>query len=499
MTDKKTFTNSLSGSALLQQVKTDFLGYNTQYKLATGRTTRRRYMDSTASTLMMGVAFRTASKFLEHYANTHSQLHFSARIATNTYAWAHDRILQFVQADPIEYTCFFTGSGVTAGMNRIARSFKRYRPDRDIVLVSIMEHHSNDLPHRKHGGKVIHIPVDTHESQMGCIDLNLLEKYLKKYKGRVNYVSVTGISNVTGIINPINRVAKLAHQYDAMVVVDAAQLAAHVPIKMSGNTDPDMDVDALLFSGHKTYTPGSPGVVIARKSILAGMEPEEVGGGMVDRVFPETYIVTKKFPDREEAGTPNIIGGILLGAAIEILDRIGMDVILEEDQMLTNLALKEMIDMENVVIYGETDTCTCPRAGTISFNIKNMNHGLVAAVLNDYYNIAVRNECFCAHPYVEKMLLLTHVSQIKDAQQRNVVDWHAEPWMGMVRVSFGIYNTIDDVQFFTNSLREIIEKKDEFASKYLINDRGEYEHKTFKFTSEEYFCIPSTVMDELKR
>ena len=97
------------------------------------------------------------------------------------------------------------------------------------------------------------------------------------------------------------------------------------------------------------------------------------------------------------------------------------------------------------------------------------------------------------------MLLLTHVSQIKDAQQRNVVDWHAEPWMGMVRVSFGIYNTIDDVQFFTNSLREIIEKKDEFASKYLINDRGEYEHKTFKFTSEEYFCIPSTVMDELKR
>ncbi|NQU68362.1 MAG: aminotransferase class V-fold PLP-dependent enzyme, partial [Candidatus Marinimicrobia bacterium] len=315
----------------------------------------------------------------------------------------------------------------------------------------------------------------------------------------VNYVSVTGISNVTGIINPINRVAKLAHQYDAMVVVDAAQLAAHVPIKMSGNTDPDMDVDALLFSGHKTYTPGSPGVVIARKSILAGMEPEEVGGGMVDRVFPENYIVTKKFPDREEAGTPNIIGGILLGAAIEILDRIGMEVILEEDQMLTNMALKEMIDMDDVVIYGETDTCTCPRAGTISFNIKNMNHGLVAAVLNDYYNIAVRNECFCAHPYVEKMLLLTHVAQIKDAQQRNVVDWHAEPWMGMVRVSFGIYNSIDDVQFFTNSLREIIEKKDEFASKYSINDRGEYEHKTFKFTSEEYFCIPSTAMDEIKR
>ena len=497
MTNTESFTKSPSGRALLRRIKTDFLGYSTRYKLATGETTRRRYMDSTASTLMMGIAFRTAWKFLEHYANTHSQLHFSAKIASDTYAWAHRRILKFVQADPDEYTCFFAGNGVTAGMNRIARSLKHFRPDRDLVLVSIMEHHSNDLPHRKHGGNVIHIPVDTHESKMGCIDLKLLEKYLKKYQGRVNYVSVTGISNVTGIINPINRVAKLAHRYDAKVVVDAAQLAAHVPIRMSGHDDPEMDVDALVFSGHKTYSPGSPGVIVTRKSILAGIEPEEVGGGMVDRVFPDKYFVTKKFPDREEAGTPNIVGGILLGTAIEILDRIGMEVVLAEDQKLTHTALLEMIKLDDVVIYGETDTRTCPRAGTISFNIKNMNHGLVAAILNDYYNIAVRNECFCAHPYVEKMLTLTHAAQIKDARKRNVVDWHAEPWMGMVRVSFGIYNSMDDVLFFTRSLREIILKRDEYALKYAINGKGDYEHRTFKFTTDEYFCIPSTLAQEL--
>lgn len=498
MTNNISLNNYHHGTELLHQLKTDFIGSETKYKLATGQITRRRYMDSTASTLMMGPVFRMMQQFLNHYANTHSQLHFSARIATDTYKWAHNRILKFVQADPEEYTCFFTGSGVTAGMNRIARSFKHFRHGRDVVLVSIMEHHSNDLPHRKHGGKVIHIPVDTHESKMGCIDLKLLEKYLKQYCGRVNYVSVTGISNVTGIINPINKVAKLAHQYDAKVVVDAAQLAAHVPIKMSGHEDPDMDVDALLFSGHKTYTPGSPGVVIARKSILQSIEPEEVGGGMVDRVFPEKYFVTKKFPDREEAGTPNIIGGIMLGASVDILDRIGMDAVLEEDQILTNMALKEMINMDDVVIYGETDTCTCPRAGTISFNIKNLNHGLVAAILNDYYNIAVRNECFCAHPYVEKMLQLTHAEEIKDARKRNVVDWHAEPWMGMVRVSFGIYNSEEDIRFFTESLKEIIRKKDEFISKYEINSLGDYEHKDFKFTSDEYFCITSWIDNELK-
>ena len=106
-------------------------------------------------------------------------------------------------------------------MNRIARTLNQYRPSKDMVLVSIMEHHSNDLPHRKHGGEVMHIPVDTHESKMGCIDMNLLEKYLIKYSDRVNYVSVTGISNVTGIINPINDVAKLAHKYGAYIIVDA--------------------------------------------------------------------------------------------------------------------------------------------------------------------------------------------------------------------------------------------------------------------------------------
>ena len=284
-----------TGKSLFDKVKADFIGLDTKYKLATGQITRRVYLDSTASTLMMGAAHRAAIEFLKHYANTHSEMHFSAKIATKTFSWIHRRILEFVKADPEEYTCYFTGSGTTAGMNRIARTFNTLRPSHDIVLVSIMEHHSNDLPHRKHGGKVMHIPVDTHESAMGCVDLDLMEKYLQEFEGRVNYVSVTGISNVTGIINPINQVAELAHRYGAYVVVDAAQLAAHVPIQMSGFENSEMDIDALVFSGHKTYAPGSPGVVIARKSFLSVIEPDEVGGGMVDRVFPENYFVTKNF------------------------------------------------------------------------------------------------------------------------------------------------------------------------------------------------------------
>ena len=195
-------------------------------------------------------------------------MHFSAKIATKTYAWVHSRLLEFVHANPEYYTCFFSGSGTTSGMNRIARIFNNLQPNKDVVLVSIMEHHSNDLPHRKHGGKVIHIPISNDAENLGSIDMNAFEKYLVQFQGRVNYVSITGLSNVTGIVTPINKIAKLAHKYGAYVIVDAAQMAAHVPIQMSGFDNKNMEIDVLLFSGHKTYAPGSPGVVIARKSFM---------------------------------------------------------------------------------------------------------------------------------------------------------------------------------------------------------------------------------------
>ena len=158
------------------------------------------------------------------------------------------------------------GSGVTAGMNRVAKTLNRLRPERDIVLVSMMEHHSNDLPHRKHGGKVIHIPLEKNHQMPGKVNIEILEKYLNRFSDRINYVSITGLSNVTGIINNINEIAAIVHKYNVYLVVDAAQMAAHVPIKMSGFNNKDKEIDVLLFSGHKTYAPGSPGVVVARKS-----------------------------------------------------------------------------------------------------------------------------------------------------------------------------------------------------------------------------------------
>ena len=488
-------TMSIKGYDLFEKIRSDFIGLNTEYTLVNGKKTKRIYLDTTASSLMMGVAYRASNKFLRHYSNTHSLLHFSAKVSTKTYDWIHSRILDFVHADKNEYTCFFMGSGVTAGMNRIAKTFKRLRPERDMVLVSIMEHHSNDLPHRKHGGKVIHIPVN---GNMGGLDLNIIEKYLKQFHDRINYISVTGLSNVTGIINPINKIAKLAHSYGVYIVVDAAQMAAHVPIYMSGFDDKDMEIDALLFSGHKTYAPGSPGVIIARKSFMSAIEPEEVGGGMVDKVFPDNYFVSKKFPDREEAGTPNILGAITLGSAVHILDSIGMDLILEKDINLVNYAMNQMLINKDIYIYGDNDTTICPRAGTISFNIKDMDHGLVAAILNDYYNIAVRNECFCAHPYVEKMLHISHEEEISnlDCIDNNLA-WNIEPWMGMIRASFGLYTKESDIDALINALNDITKNKEKFIQEYKLSEDGEYIHKSFTFSSKDFFSLTGTINQDI--
>ena len=487
-------TMSVKGEELLNKIKDDFIGLDTKYTLADGTVAPRIYLDTTASSLMMGVAHRASIEFLKHYSNTHSLLHFSARISTKTYSWIHDRILDFVHADSNKYTCFFMGSGVTAGMNRMAKTLNRLRPDRDMVLISIMEHHSNDLPHRKHGGKVMHIPLESNNTQMGGINMEIFEKYLDQFQDRINYISITGLSNVTGIINPINKIAKIAHKYGVYVIVDAAQMAAHVPIYMSGFEDESLEIDALLFSGHKTYAPGSPGVVVARKEFMASVEPEDVGGGMVDKVFPDNYFVSKEFPEREEAGTPNILGAITLGAAIHVLDSIGMDLILDEDKMLIQYTMDKMKQISDIYIYGDPNIENCPRAGTISFNILGMDHGLSAAILNDYFNIAVRNECFCAHPYVEKMLHMTHENQISDLEcQDNRLAWTVEPWMGMVRASFGIYNNKNDIDHLIESLKKIISNKEYYISQYSLNEEGEYKHKTFHFASKDFFSLTGTI------
>jgi len=486
-------TNSaISRQALLEKLAHNVVGLDVQYTLATGERTRRIYLDSTASTLRLKVVHDVLDKFQPYYSNTHSLLHFGAKVSTKEYQWAHEMVLEFVRANPEIYTAFFVGSGTTGGMNRVARTLREKKPERDVVITTIMEHHSNDLPHRKHFREVVHVPAAMAAHSLGCVNLRRFEEALAEYSDRINYVALTGVSNVTGIINPIHEIAEMAHQYGALIVVDAAQMAAHVPIQMSGHRNSSRDLDVLVFSGHKIYAPGSPGVVITRKDLFFGIEPQEVGGGMVDQVYINRYTQSQKFPDREEAGTPNICGAIGLAAALYALNKIGMEVIAEEEWKLIEYAIEKLSSVDDLIIYGETDSKLCQRTGAISFNLKNMDHGLTAAALNDYFNLSVRNECFCAHPYVREMVTMSLSEEAERLSDEDLAQL-AELHRGMVRASFGVYSTKQDVDALVSALTQITANKAFYQSQYERLPNGDYAHTTFKFDHKKIFGVKEEV------
>ena len=477
---------------LLNKLRLTTTGIDVKYILANGETSRRIYLDSTASTLQLGVVKDVMEKYLPYYANTHTNVHFNAKLSSLEYDWAHRMMLDFVDADNETYGSFFVGSGTSGCINRIARALKCKRPSRDVVITTVMEHHSNDLPHRKHFNQVIHIPVKSTDKGFGAMDLEKLEAALIKYGDRVNYVSVTGVSNVTGIINPIYDIAELAHRHGTLILVDAAQMAAHVPIKMSGHSSPLRNLDMVAMSGHKIYAPSSPGVVVTRLDLFSGVEPDEVGGGMVDDVRLDRYIPTENFPDREEAGTPNIAGAIALAAVLYALKKIGMEKIDQEERALMNYAVEKMNAIDDVVIYGQNDTGDCPRTGAVSINVRGMHHGLTAAVLNDYFNISVRNACFCAHPYVREMITDDLGTQMGDLNNEEL-EALAELQRGMVRASFGIYNTHEDVDALVTALKEIITNREFYHQQYHQEPCENFFHNTFKFDSGTVFSTQAAV------
>jgi selenocysteine lyase/cysteine desulfurase len=464
-----------------------FLGLDTRYRLADGRETCRHYLDSAASTLAMNCARQVADELLRHYANTHSQAHFSARIVNHAYDWAHQQVLNFVgSSDSGHHVACFAGTGSTASLNRLARALAARRPERDIVLVSLMEHHANDLPHRKQAGQVIHIPLTGEAPALGAVDMAVLAQLLEHYRGRVNYVAVSAASNVTGIVNPVHDIAALAHAHGAWVVVDASQSLAHAPLTLSDTGAAERELDAVAFSGHKLYAPGSPGVMVVRRALLEDQEPDELGGGMVDDVSVSGYQITDRFPDREEAGTPNIPGAVQLGAVLNVLQRIGIAQVHAAEQRLLRRLLAELAAIPDVRIYGDPDPDRTPRLGVVSFNLAGLEHGLVAAVLNDYHNVAVRDGCFCAHPYVRE-LLKPELWELDIDLDADDADALIQPWRGMVRVSLGLYSTDEDIEALLTGVRDLLANPDRYRTQYQVDSDGNFRHRTFAVSPESLF------------
>ncbi len=420
------------------------IGRDEMVPLADGR--RRRYVncDNAASTPALEPVADAVNRFLRWYSNVHRGTGFKSRLSSWAFEEARDIIARFVRADTATNVVIFTRNA-TEGLNRLAH---RYPLRKDgVVLTSVMEHHSNELPWRR-VAQVVHVEV----SDDGHLDLADLEAKLAAYRGRVQLVALTGASNVTGYVNPVHDVARLAHAAGAEIAVDTAQLAPHRPVDMRPDDDP-AHLDYVVLSGHKMYAPYGVGVLVGPRRVFLEGPPDLVGGGTVDIVSLEDAYWTD-LPDKEEAGTPDIVGAVAVAKAIRVMEEIGWDAIIAHERALTGRALGRLARIPGVTVYGGTEIRPGEdRLSTIAFNVAGIPHALVAAVLAYEHGIGVRNGCFCAHPYVKALLHVTPAES--DAMEARIRRRDRSEIPGTVRMSFGIYNTEEDVDIVCDAVAAI--------------------------------------------
>ncbi|SPF36470.1 Aminotransferase class-V family protein (fragment) [Candidatus Desulfosporosinus infrequens] len=304
-----------------------------------------------------------------------------------------------------------------------------------------MEHHSNDLPWRNKF-QVDYVQTDA----SGKLSLEDLESKLIKHKGNVKLVTVTGASNVTGYVNPIHKIAELAHRYRAKILVDGAQLVPHTAVNMKPK-NALQHIDYLAFSAHKMYAPFGTGVLIGPKETFRQGIPEIVGGGTAETVTHD-WVVWENPPHNEEAGSPNVMGVVALIAAIKTLTALGMENIDHYENQLTNYANLKLKSIPGITLYSQTSIDE-PRIGVIPFNIQGITHERVATVLSNQAGIAVRTGCFCTQPYIQRLLAIS--PKHMEFYRKNV----DAPRPGVVRISFGLYNDFSEIDVVAQLLERI--------------------------------------------
>lgn len=368
------------------------------------------YLDNAATSQKPRAVIEALSHYYEHYnANVHRGVHTMSDEATDGYEQARTKVARFIKAKSFRGIVFVRGT--TEALNLVASSWGRNRlKPGDEILLSRMEHHSNLVPWqliaRETGAKLrfIYLNVD------GTMNLSNVDELINE---RTKLVAVSHMSNVLGTINPVRRLADLAHERGAIMVVDGAQSVPHMPVDVN-----ELGCDFLAFSGHKMLGPTGIGVLYGKEELLEEMEPYQGGGSMIAEVSCETA-TWNEIPYKFEAGTPDVSGAIGLGAAIDYLQRLGMDNVRQHEVELTTYALESLAGVEGLMIFGPRDPEI--RGGVISFNLFDIHPHDVGTIL-DQQGIAIRAGHHCCQP---------------------LMSWLDVP--GTARASFYLYNDRDDV------------------------------------------------------
>ncbi len=419
------------------------------------------FFDNAASTPALKSVFDRVSAFMPYYSNVERGIGYKSFVSTELFERAREVIHEFMEAPEDEYAVIFV-KNTTEAINKLARKLRPIIGDGK-VLTTEMEHHSNFLPWKKHYETEV-VEVDKN----GRIDVNLIEDKLKKAKGKIKLVAITGASNVTGYVNPIYEIADIAHRYGALISIDGAQYIPHKHISMKNG------IDFLSFSAHKFYAPFGSGALIGKKELLDKGDPESVGGGTVKFVALDE-VIWADLPEKEEAGTPVIIGAIALMAALEEFKKWGMEALEKIEEHLHEKLYKALGDLDGIkILGGERNNDDLP---VISFVSEKVSPYVLSSVLSFEYGIGVRTGCFCAQPYVKKLLSVTEreSESIKQDLLHGLL-----PEKGAIRASLSFYNTEEEI----NVLKEAIQDA-------LSRDKIDYEYdphfkafvpRGFKFT-----------------
>ena len=384
-------------------------------------------LDHAATTPALRRVTDAVAELLPLYSSVHRGTGYKSRASTAAYERSRRVVGSFVGADPDRDTVVF-GRHTTDAVNLLAGSLA-IEPE-SVVLTTQLEHHSNDLPWRARARTVA-----VRARPDGTLDEEDLDRRLARHAGRVALLAVTGASNVTGVVPPVHDLAARVHAAGGLILVDAAQLAAHRPIDMRPHDDPG-HLDFVALSGHKAYAPFGSGALIGRRDVFLP-RPHQPGGGTV-RAVTADQVVWADLPDREEGGSPNVVGAVALAAAVIRLAEAGLDRIARHDQRLTAYAQDHLSQVPGVRLYGPAgEGAAASKVGVVPFTLAGLDPGLVAAVLGYEQGIGVRSGCFCAHPYIAHLLDLTPADVVSAATTGGVP--------GMVRLSFGAYTTTADL------------------------------------------------------
>jgi cysteine desulfurase/selenocysteine lyase len=378
------------------------------------------YFDNAATSQKPKSVIEAVSRYYSDYnANIHRGIHKLAEEATLAHEHAREKMAKFINARHSEEIIFVRNA--TEAMNLVALTWGRANVhEGDKIVLTIMEHHGGIVPWQllasEKGAKIEFIEIDE--------DFMLRQDQIRTLIDcKTKIVCVTHASNVLGTINPIKEIARIAHQVGALMLVDAAQTAPHMPVDAT-----DADCDFMAVSGHKMLGPTGIGILYGKRHILQDMPPFLAGGEMISEVHTKGA-AWKEVPYKFEAGTPNIAGAIGLGAAVDYLSTIGMRNVHNHEKEITEYALRRMSEVKSVVTYGPRDVNG--RVGVISFNVGDAHAHDVASIL-DEEGVAIRSGHHCAQPLME-FLNLPATS----------------------RASFYIYNTREEVDVFIKGLEKV--------------------------------------------